>query len=290
MTRKGIKPYQRRRADIKTILHWGQLKLMLSEIDFLTPFAGSGAVVIYAGAAPGVHTIFLSEMFPSLTFHLYDPTPFSIPQTHRVKIHVQLFLAKTAKKVANYYRKRYPGKKLLFISDIRRRPPTEKMVEGDMVMQREWVEIMKPDCWMLKFRLPWTDHSKYEYLKGTITAQSFAPPTSTETRLIGTTTDIVRYDPRVYENLMYTHNLTRSNFYASPLGTTTLESHDVCNCFDCVSFVRSIQCYLKAMGAKYGRADIIACLTEVRRACGTGTILSRTNKYWRKLEKIRAPK
>ena len=288
MARKDIKPYRRRTADLKTILHWGQLKLMLAEIDFLTPFAGSGAVVIYAGAAPGVHTLYLSKLFPSLTFHLYDPTPFSIKPTARVKIHVQLFLAKTAVRVAKCYRKLYPKKKLLFISDIRRRPPTEQIVEGDMVMQRKWVELMRPDCWMLKFRLPWTNHSKYKYLKGTITAQAFVGAASTETRLIGTTTDIITYDPKVYENLMYTHNLTRSNYHVSPLGTTTLESHDVCNCFDCVSFVRIIQAYLKAMGRNAGKVEIIKCLNGVRSACGTGTILSRSRKYWRKLAKIRA--
>jgi hypothetical protein len=36
-------------------LHAGQMKLLLSEIEFLTPFFGKRFVVVYAGAAPGVH-------------------------------------------------------------------------------------------------------------------------------------------------------------------------------------------------------------------------------------------
>ncbi len=35
--------------------HWGQLKLLLSEIEFLTPYYECNYLVVYAGAAPGVH-------------------------------------------------------------------------------------------------------------------------------------------------------------------------------------------------------------------------------------------
>jgi hypothetical protein len=59
------------------MIHWGQRKLLLSEIEFLTKFSVPGATVLYAGAAPGTHTLYLIELFPELKFVLVDPAPFS---------------------------------------------------------------------------------------------------------------------------------------------------------------------------------------------------------------------
>ncbi len=61
------------------MLHWGQRKLLMSEIEFLTLHATPGCVVVYAGAAPGLHCAFLSDMFPEVRqFILVDPSPFSV--------------------------------------------------------------------------------------------------------------------------------------------------------------------------------------------------------------------
>ena len=60
--------------DLKKIkyknLHWGQRKLLLSEIDFLTDFIDLSKnkqkiLIIYAGAADGKHISLLSKMFPN---------------------------------------------------------------------------------------------------------------------------------------------------------------------------------------------------------------------------------
>ena len=71
--------YNRRVDDIKTIVHWGQRKLLLSEIEFLTMVGPDesieGATVVYAGAAPGTHVEYLSSLFPSVRFVLVDPAP-----------------------------------------------------------------------------------------------------------------------------------------------------------------------------------------------------------------------
>ena len=53
--------------------HLGQLKLLLSEVEFLTPFYGKQMRVVYAGAAPGVHVPILAEMFSTMHFVLVDP-------------------------------------------------------------------------------------------------------------------------------------------------------------------------------------------------------------------------
>ncbi len=46
-------PYRRRKGEEKTVVHWGQRKLLLSEIEFLTLYGQEGHPVVYAGAAPG---------------------------------------------------------------------------------------------------------------------------------------------------------------------------------------------------------------------------------------------
>lgn len=60
--------------------HWGQRKLLLTEIDFFTKYLDPDnedvVDVIYAGAAHGTHISLLFRLFPNLRFHLYDPAIF----------------------------------------------------------------------------------------------------------------------------------------------------------------------------------------------------------------------
>ena len=53
--------------------HWGQRKLLLTEILFFTLHGKPNTTVIYAGAAPSDHMLFLSKMFPTYHFVLVDP-------------------------------------------------------------------------------------------------------------------------------------------------------------------------------------------------------------------------
>lgn len=72
--------------DDRTVVHYGQRKLLLSEIEFLTNVCISlpaklkhkRIVVIYAGAAPGDHIDLLYSMFPFIKFVLVDPAKFSV--------------------------------------------------------------------------------------------------------------------------------------------------------------------------------------------------------------------
>lgn len=83
----GARKYERRQGEVKTVEHWGQRKLLLSEIEFLTTHAKPGQLVIYAGAAPGNHVPFLAEqLFPHLRFLLVDPAPFACKQTQQIQI------------------------------------------------------------------------------------------------------------------------------------------------------------------------------------------------------------
>lgn len=67
-------------------LHWGQRKLILSEIRFITKVITELNIdvndknikipFIYPGAAPGTHFMLLMDMFPQLVLYMWDPAIF----------------------------------------------------------------------------------------------------------------------------------------------------------------------------------------------------------------------
>ena len=94
-------------------LHWGQRKLLLSEIQFLAQHLDKLKYVIYAGAAPGNKAFWLSQLFPSIKFILVDPVPFQMylddGKVHRwVKhpdiVHLTVSKTKSQNRIkSNYY-------------------------------------------------------------------------------------------------------------------------------------------------------------------------------------------
>src|SRR5579871_2203255 len=189
--------YQRRKGPKKSV-QWGQRKLLLTEIQFFTNYWDNRSVpnpiVIYVGAAPGIHIELLSQLFPLFNFHLYDPKPFAIKPTSNISIYNQKFTDGDCK--------RWAGRSdVFFVCDIRSAAPGEDIktgddelkriedgIKNDMVNQRTWVEIIKPVQAHLKFRLPypysWTTELKFNYFKGFCYVQPWAMTSSTETRLV----------------------------------------------------------------------------------------------------------
>ncbi|EKG03154.1 hypothetical protein TCSYLVIO_005809 [Trypanosoma cruzi] len=74
--------YRSRSKDVKAAIHWGQRKLLLSEIQLLSIYARPNVSyhIVYAGSAPGTHLAFLDELFQSRhTWELVDPGRFDRP-------------------------------------------------------------------------------------------------------------------------------------------------------------------------------------------------------------------
>ncbi|KPA86388.1 hypothetical protein ABB37_00573 [Leptomonas pyrrhocoris] len=74
--------YRSRNSDIKSAIHWGQRKLLLSEIQLLCMYCKPDVSyhIVYAGSAPGTHLAFLDEMFACRhTWELIDPGQFDRP-------------------------------------------------------------------------------------------------------------------------------------------------------------------------------------------------------------------
>lgn len=192
----------------KTRVHQGQRKLFLCELYFLTEFGHLSDTIVYAGAAPGHHTVLLSELFPNHKFHLYDPRDVFDPkfkEIDNVTTYVQYYMDEDAKK--------WEDKDVLFMSDIRisvsidKYAEMERQISTDMDMQMNWVKIMKPIKSLLKFRLPW-DKSDVDYLSGELIYQQYPPKYSTESRLIvDKDYEMVKYNGDIYDNIMFKHNI-----------------------------------------------------------------------------------
>lgn len=265
--------YKRRTKEVKNVIHWGQRKLLLTEIEFFTMFLRDNPDIetpvyaIYAGASPGTHILYLSKLFPTIHFELYDPREFSnklLKNTNMIKTHVQYFTDDTAKQ---WVSSDHPDKTILLISDIRTGTPeiqtpetVEERVKIDHDWQQSWYHIIKPERSMFKFRLPWDD-KKTEYLDGDIYIQPYPPPTSTETRLIiGKDAGVKIYNNRKYEEqLFHFNNQTRCmNFNNILYDIHSTHKNGLSNDYDSASEVHILEQYLNLNGFKSnGRCVII---------------------------------
>lgn len=269
--------YRRRNREIKNNLHWGQRKLLLSEIELITMFYGTETYkknskkklyIIYAGSAPGTHIKYLWRLFPEVYFVLYDPRDFDPilddAQTDHIQTHVQLFLDETAQEWRSVD---HPDKHIILVSDIRTAEPdtmkpeeVEKHIRQDNQLQKQWYQIMEPAVAMFKFRLPW-DEEQTEYPRGDIFLQIFPPLTSTETRLIvwepNAPTKI--YDHKEYEERMFRFNTTeRSYEYDNPLqGLHEDEKEGLNNQYDSVGEINIIEKYLRLKNKNYAPREIV---------------------------------
>lgn len=242
--------YKPRGKEVRTAVRWGQRKLHLSEVEFFTiywdPKVVPNPLCVYAGAAPCIHLKMLSQMFPAITFHLYDTSPFVATPTDKVQIFKQYFTDETAAQYANrndvFFISdiRVTDYKILQEEELRKRGITEINTKGvpvgpndliteayresemkneksiweDMQAQQRWVLTINPVHALLKFRLPYavdgTDRI-VQYLKGIVYWQPWSPQNSTETRLKPTRNnagvyELADWSTLEYEQWNYYHN------------------------------------------------------------------------------------
>ena len=204
--------YRRRRGEIKSLIHWGQRKLLISEIEFLNKYSKKGFLCLYVGAAPGIHISYLSQLFPTISFVLIDPAKFQCEETKQIQIRNEYMTDEIARE--------YQNQNLLFISDIRSadwkllgNDVLDNEIIQDMNNQMKWHDIMSPIASMMKFRLPWKEGIT-NYLQGDIYFPIWGPQTTTESRLIVTGHERKDWDHRVYwEQMFYFNNVLRCSAY-----------------------------------------------------------------------------
>lgn len=242
----GREAWRSRASDSKTSIKWGQFKLLIEEIQFLTLYWNPETIptptVVYVGSAVGTHIDVLVKLFPQIKWQLYDPRDHDriLVGNPQINIHKKFFTDDDAKQYAE-------RKDVFFICDVRSSDYSrgekldiktqhlnEAFVANDMDMQMRWTKMMKPVKASLKFRLPYTwpwiaeigvDGPKRDafmteypwitslkngtrtYLDGLVYIQQWGPVTTTETRLVPHDDLTTReWDYKAHEEMMYYHN------------------------------------------------------------------------------------
>lgn len=242
-------------------LHWGQRKLMLSEVEFLTLYGHLANIIVYAGAAGGFHIPYLSVMFPRHIFHLYDPAEFGISQSDRIKIHNE----NMTDAIAARYSPKSIGEPVLYICDIRTVDAPKltgdekqdrvinlgyaKDIFNDNAMQLSWAQQMEAKMSMVKYKLPYlpVDGKNYTmYPKGDMHLPIWGKPLTTEARFIFSDPhNLVKHFHTAHEERMFywnTHNL----LYYYPhqyTGDTLPEGID--HCYSCRAELYLLENYVK---------------------------------------------
>lgn len=262
-------PYVSREGAYISTLYWGQRKLLMALIEFLTKYSLLAPILVYAGAAPGNNIEFASRLFPDIEFHLYDPREFAIKPSKKIKI----FTGEQGwfdDKVAESYK----GKKILFFSDIRSEN-TEPAIIENMEQQRRWIEIMSPVISMLKFRLPFPNENiqededprlEVEYLDGDNYLQCWAPVNSTETRLVTDGKRTKTYDIRTHEQQMaYFNRNLRVCYYPHDI-----EADGIDHCYDCACEINILDQYFHSRGMQDNKKEIERLVEEITQFLGHG--------------------
>ena len=218
-------------------IHWGQLKLHISEMEYLL---AKGALhrqtlVIYPGGGPGLHVPLLATLFPLVKFILIDPV-FSKPE---IQPHPQIYWIASLfdidlfEKLVHQVQRDDPMLQVLMFSDIRSTPGPEPIpvlrtdsdaerrkkeeyrkkyeaqfedeAQKNMQMQLEWQRRLGVPS-LFKFRLRFTP-GQTKYPKGHLAFQVFAKHTSTELRLWSDDPDdLVTYDHTTIEQQLFHFN------------------------------------------------------------------------------------
>lgn len=258
---------RKKRDEIITVNHWGQRKLLMSEIEFLTLYTDPDIekTIVYAGAAPGTHINYLSGLFPACNFVLVDPAKFLAEPNEKITLRNDYMTDAIAKEYSD-------RNDILYVSDIRVNETDEQLLL-DNQNQMNWHIIMKPEASMLKFKCPYyksedsSNSNTYKYLDGDIFLPVWGRQSTTECRLVVPKDyKIKEYDIKQYEEQLFYFNCkTRVNYYPHDI-----ESQGLCHCFDCRSEVYILEQYLKKFH-KLSDTDlkekIESMIAEISRKC-----------------------
>ena len=295
-------PYHRRKDEEKTSISWGQRKLLMTLISFLSKHVKGfedtkdgvthkPVVIVYAGAAPSVNIGIAATLFSNISWHLYDPAPFKIKTDVNKKIIV--YQKKFTDEIASYWRDiQEKDGNVYFISDIRTADYTktknlednEKQIMEDMELQKKWVEIIKPCKCQLKFRLPYTLPNfpvEIEYFDGIIYKQPYSPQMSTETRLVLTSPDLTykKYSCEKYQSQLFYHNIVirEKNKYINSF----LDEPELLDDYDSCCEVSIWKDYLNYMGKEITKDNVVALSRKATKLLTKGRKYRDTLSYLR---------
>lgn len=262
-------------------VHIGQLKLFLSHLNLLLRYRSGGPqTLLYIGAAPGHNIFLLSEMFPDITFHLYDNNDdhkangnyFSkdlILKSKNKKSNVKLFETYFEDKHYSLYE---GMDDLILCSDIRRldydasssySEEDDALVEADLKLQEKWVRRLKPKVSYLKFRLMFVKQSEFPYLDGYVFLQPFGRKKSTECRLLVLDPGSHKmWNDVLHESQLFYHNVVvRPSKFLNPV---TMKAESYGNNYDNTYLKTMAKDFLEATGSKVNVKNVKLLTTAWR--------------------------
>ena len=236
----------------KTIVHWGQLKMFLVILLFLVKIINPKKKynIIYPGSAPGDTIHLLLDMFPNTNWYLIDPRDID-SRLHKHKQIKEIIKDYFTDDIIKKYVKQFKDSKdeLLLISDIRIETGDEDII-SDQNLHIKWHKALKPNYSYFKFRCPYEetlnikgDKDIYNYYKGKIYIQPYAPQSSTETRLLLKKKLIKKdYNINEYQGKMIYHNrILRPSYYVKSI---IKDNNYFDHCYDCTYFSYLIKNYI----------------------------------------------
>jgi hypothetical protein len=229
----------------KSVIHWGQLKLFLTTLQFLITYIEKSDPlinIVYVGSAPGYNIEILADMFPNTRWYLVDPAVhYSKLYKHKqiIEIKTEFFTEDVAKYYYNLFKNRGKLSKLYFISDIRLSPDDESVIK-DNDINIVWHKIIQPDYSFLKFRCPY-DGEYYDYYKGDAYLQPYSNVSSTESRLVlKKELEKKKYNINEYQGkFLYFNRIIRPAYHKQIIKQNKEFDH----CYDCTFFSKIINEY-----------------------------------------------
>lgn len=258
----------------KMSVPWGQRKLALALIQFLTRYWDPNAVpkpqLVYIGSAPGVGIDYTKYLFPQFEYWLYDPRPTNVkgPNVHVIQ---DFFTDETAKEWA--------GRDDVFIvSDIRRdvdvfndsSDEIEEKIVADMRLQEGWYDTIRPVAAHLKFRLPYTSgrYTHLKYPEGIVYKRIWGPRSTTEGGFVPTGYKKIDWDVKVYEEQMFYQNVYvrgRQRYNNPFTGKVEPIGEGLLNDYDSVGEVLIFMDYLRKAGVEPTRKNTLALVKGLQK-------------------------
>jgi len=211
---------------LQTTEQWLYRQLLLSEIEFLTEYSNeSNCLVVYAGAAPGIHLNYLSDLFPQVEFVLIDSNAILTKQNDRITIIEKDFNEKLAKKYAKEERR------ILFICN--------KGTNDDLML---WQSNINSYASLLPIHFCSTS---FQFYDGRILLNLWSPRNSFECRLIvEKDASIITYETHQFKKaISYFQNHLRLMYYEHDLNEIETEGLD--HCYDCQAEIFILEKYVR---------------------------------------------
>ena len=211
---------------LQTTEQWQYRQLLLSEIEFLTEYSNeSNCLVVYAGAASGIHLNYLSDLFPQVEFVLIDSNAILTEQNDRITIIEKNFNEKLAKTYAKEERR------ILFICN--------KGINDDLML---WQSNINSYASLLPIHFCFTS---FQFYDGRILLNLWSPRNSFECRLIvEKDASIITYETHQFKKaISYFQNHLRLMYYEHDLNEIETEGLD--HCYDCQAEIFILEKYVR---------------------------------------------